>query len=116
MFEQYAYIPKQHHVSLASTIRNHSVSSVATAPLLAKMYRYALDGLAGPVEMKELGFATSLFVTADGIKVSSVTATQSGLWIQLARVGDKPPLLTLGQKWIMESGNATLGNTATSLW
>lgn len=114
MFGHYTYIGKQHHVALESAIRNHSIVTSISAPLLAKMYLLALQGLQSPVA--ENGFCTSS-LRAGNITLSSVTEAKTGLWLQLAKVTDQPsPFLTLGQKWAMESHNQAAGNTSTAFW
>ena len=117
MFAQHTFIAKQHHVALESTIRNHSVASHLSAQMVVTMYRLALDGLTGPV--KADGYAVSILSTvlpSPGIKLCAITDVKSGLYLQLAKVGDRQPLLTLGQKWVMESAVAEHGNIATTLW
>lgn len=115
MFHQYTYIAKQHHVALESAIRNHSIVSSISAPLLAKMYELALTGLKQPIQSE--GFFTSSIHAAGNITLSSVTEAKTGLWLQLARVeGQSQPYLTVGQKWAMEQYQPVLGNTAAIFW
>lgn len=114
MFGHYQYIGKQHHVALESAIRNHSVVTTINAPLLAKMYQLALQGLQSP--LTETGFHTSS-LRAGNITLSSVTEAKSGLWLQLAKVEGQPnPFLTIGQKWAMEQPVAAHGNVSTIFW
>lgn len=114
MFDHYPYIQKQHHVALASTIRNHAVVSTVNATVLATMYKHALACLDGVKPMD--GFFSSN-LRADGVTLSSVTEAKTGLWMQLARLDDKPSLLlTVGQKWAMEQPVPAHGNVATTLW
>lgn len=114
MFGHYTYILPQHHVTLESAIRNHSVISSVNAVLLAKMYKLAVDGLKNPVQ--ETGFYTSS-LRAGNITLSSVTEAKSGLWLQLAKVENQPnPYLTVGQKWAMEQLIPAHGNVSTLFW
>ena len=114
MFDHYPYIAVQHHVALASCIRQHSVVSGATAPLFAKLYKLAQDGLAKPAN--EPGFLASVLVTTE-VTVSTVTDAKTGLYIQLARVQSQTSTyLTVGQKWAMEQLSPQHGNVATTLW
>lgn len=113
MFAHYQYIAVQHHVALESAIRNHSVVSGITAPLMAKMYQIAINGLQGP--STETGFHTSS-LRSGNIILSSVTDAKTGLWLQLARVDGKANYLTLGQKWVMEQFVPAHGNVSTILW
>jgi len=114
MFGHYPYIAKQHHVALESAIRNHSVVSPINAPLLANMYRLALDGLKQPT-LGDGFFTSSLH--AGNVVLSSVTEAKSGLWLQLAKVDSQPSAyLTLGQKWAMEQYVPAHGNVSTTFW
>ena len=117
MFAQYPYIAKQHIVALESAIRahGHNISSGLSGSVIAKLYKAALDGIAAQVTVE--GLATSRLVTLEKIVVSSATDTKTGVWIQLARVEvGAQPLLTIGQKWSMESGSSQVGNVATAIW
>lgn len=114
MFGHYSYVLPQHHVALESVVRNHSVSTTVTGPLLAKLYRLALDGLVKPVQAD--GFYTST-LRAGNITLSSVTEVKTGLWLQLAKVENQPnPYLTVGQKWAMEQLMPAQGNVQTVFW
>ena len=113
MFAHYSYIAVQHHVALEASIRNHSVVSGITAPLLAKMYQLAITGLQAPIT--ETGFHTSS-LRAGNITLSSVTDAKTGLWLQLAHVEGKANYLTVGQKWVMEQFVPAHGNVSTILW
>ena len=114
MFAQYTYIAPQHHVSLESTIRNHSVVSGINAQLLAKMYKLALDGLTQAV--KEDGLFVSR-LTDGNVFLSAITDAKTGLYLQLASVKGQPTnYLTVGQKWAMEQFSPAHGNVATTLW
>ena len=114
MFGHYPYIAKQHHVALESAIRNHSVVSTINAPLLARMYQLALEGLKQPAPGD--GFFTSS-LRAGNVTLSSVTEAKTGLWLQLAKVEGQPTnYLTLGQKWAMEQYVPAHGNVSTTLW
>lgn len=113
MFAHYPYIAVQHHVALESAIRNHSVVSGITAPLMAKMYQIAINGLQSPAT--ETGFHTSS-LRSGNIVLSSVTDAKTGLWLQIARVDGKANYLTLGQKWVMEQFVPAHGNVSTTLW
>lgn len=114
MFGHYPYILQQHHVPLESAIRNHSVASQVNAPMLAKLYKLALDGLKQPVQ--EQGFYTSS-LRSGNITLSSATEAKTGLWLQLAKVEGQPSqYLTVGQKWAMENLNPVQGNIQTMFW
>ena len=114
MFDHYPFVLNQHRAALASAVRIHSVVSAATAPILAALYKHALDGLTAPV--KADGYYTSTLNTSDEITVSSATDAKSGLWVQLARAGGRLPVLTIGQKWSMEQFNTMTGSTNTIIW
>lgn len=114
MFSHYPYILKQHHVTLESAIRNHSVASTVTAPRLARMYKLALEGLTEPVKEEGI-FASTL--RSGTITLSSVTDAKTGLWLQLAKVENQThPYITLGQKWAMEQLMPAQGNVQTIFW
>lgn len=114
MFGHYPYIAKQHHVALESAIRNHSVVSNISAPLLARMYQLAVEGLKQPVQGD--GFFTSS-LRAGNVTLSSVTEAKTGLWLQLAKVEGQPTnYLTVGQKWAMEQYVPAHGNVSTTFW
>ena len=114
MFDHYPHVAVQHKVALESCIRQHSVVSGANAPLLAKMYKLALDGMTNAP--KEEGFLISL-LTDGKIFMSSVTDSKTGLYLQLASVkGQTGNYLTVGQKWAMEQYVPAHGNVSTTLW
>lgn len=114
MFGQYPFIHKQHAVALASVVRNHSVTSSVSAPLLAKMYNLAVQGLKSPVV--DQNFFTSS-MRSGNIVMSNVTDAKTGLWIQLATVeGQSFPYLTAGQKWAMEQYVQAHNSVSTTLW
>ena len=114
MFGHYTFIPPQHVVALESTVRNHSVVTTVNAPMLAKMYKLALDGLKQPVQ--ETGYFTSS-LRAGNITLSTATEAKTGIFIQLASVqGQSGNYLTIGTKWVMENYSAVLGNTSAVFW
>ena len=116
MFAQYPFISKPHVVALESTLRNHGLGSQMSAQLLVKIYKAAHEGLTKPVSVE--GLATSRMETVgDRYIISSATDTKTGAWVQLAKVSpNAPTMLTIGQKWAMESGNAKVGNVAMAIW
>lgn len=114
MFDHYPHVAVQHRVALESAIRNHSVVTSVNAPLLAKMYKLALDGLTGTA--KEDGFLISK-ITDGKVVLSSVTDAKTGLYLQLATVqGQTGNYLTFGQKWAVEQFVPAHGNVSTTLW
>jgi hypothetical protein len=114
MFGHYPYIPTQHVVALESAVRNHSVVTTVNAPMLARMYQLALDGLKQPVQ--ETGFFTSS-LRAGNVTLSTATEAKSGIYIQLASVTGQPGnYLTIGTKWAMEQFVPAHGNVSTTFW
>jgi hypothetical protein len=114
MFARYTYIDPKHVVPLEATVRNHSIVSAATAPLLAKMYKTALDALSSGEPVREEGFAASV-LKSETVTLSSVTEAKTGLYIQMAKLDGKV-YMTVGQKWVMEQPNPAHGNVTTSMW
>lgn len=111
MFNHYTYIVPEHHVALASCIRNHSG---ITSPVLAKLYKAALDNVDKPVQAAEQ-FTSHL--KSGNISVGTSTDAKTGIFVQLARADDNPRLLlTVGYKWAMDQSNPLQGNIATKLW
>lgn len=114
MFDRYSFIHKHHRVALESVVRNHSVASTINAPLLAKMYQLAQQGL--QTNVVEDGFHASK-INSETLTLSSVTEAKTGFWVQLAKSADHVnPFLTVGQKWVMEQPIAAFGNVSTVIW
>ena len=98
---------------LESTLRNHGVGTQMSAPLLARMYKIAVDGFTKAATVPD--YLVSVLVT-DKAVLSSVTEAKSGLWLQLARLPTGTVLLTVGQKWATEQPDSTQHNVATKIW
>jgi hypothetical protein len=110
MFDHYTFIRPEHRVALASCVRQHAV---ITPPILADLYKAALANIATPSQIS--GKITS-HLNNETIHVGTATDVKTGFYVQLAKVNDGNPLLTVGAKWAMESPNAVQGNIATLIW
>jgi hypothetical protein len=83
--------------------------------LLASLYKAALEAPT-PGSKAPLGILTSV-LRETSLTVCTATDLKTGVYIQLALVtGVEHPLLTVGQKWAMESQNLAVGNVGTRIW
>jgi hypothetical protein len=110
MFDHYTFIRPEHHVALASCVRQHAV---ITPPMLADLYKAALTCIDQPTQHP--GKITS-HLNNGTISMGTATDSKTGFYVQLAKVGSGHPLLTVGAKWAVEAPNAMQGNIATLLW
>ncbi len=100
MFHQFKFIQTNHHVPLEAVLRSHPGN---TPVGLAKLYELALGRLNGSTQ-SEVGIACSSLVdTVQNISVGTATSEVSGTYVQLAKIGNGEPLLTVGVKWAVES-------------
>jgi len=111
MFHHYPYINLAHHVPLENAAKAHMTPEA----LLASLYKAALEVMQ-PHTKAPLGILTSV-LRETSLTVGTATDLKTGVYIQLAQVaGVEHPLLTVGQKWAMESQNLAVGNVGTRIW
>lgn len=110
MFLKHTYIPEWHKSVLQQTIRQHAG---VTETVLARLYRAALDMLEkGATDQAEV-MASQIVGTAT--TVGAATDERSGVYVWLAKT-PHGNLLTVGQKWLMESRDNAVSTTSTKLW
>jgi len=118
MFGHYPYILPNHLVALEAAIRTHNNrGTLANPPLLARLYKIAIDGINTGTGLNSAQVHASVIDTRKDIRVSTATDLATGVYLQLARLDPKAgPLLTLGQKWAMEGNNTVQGNSSVTFW
>lgn len=112
MFAQYEFIEEAHKVALESTIRNHHF---LTQQLAVKLYKTALDAAKGKVT-PEAGLLVSRVDNAK-LALGTCTDTRTGVFVQIVRLADDGQvLLTVGQRWVVESTDAATGTSNINYW
>lgn len=107
----------QHEIPMTTAI---TASAPGKGGLLQGLYRLCMD-LFNNVEESRTSTVTKVRTVHEGVVTAVVTDNATGLFLQLtgADAVGKPkegPYLTFGKKFLEESKNAQLSNTAVKLW
>lgn len=108
MLNQYSFIQEHHKAPLEAALR---ANSSVPAPLLASLYKQALDAVNGPAVTTETTSCSKLSDPGLGVTVGTATDKKTGAYVQLAQSGSGKPVLTFGTKWIVEMVDPGTGTT-----
>jgi len=110
MFARHDYILDQHKVTLSQAIHGHNF---ITEPLLARLYRAALDMLENGKTGQPETMAS--LIEAKDLRIGAATDERTGTYVWLS-VTPKSRYLTLGQKWIVEQFDPATSTTSSKVW
>lgn len=113
MLNQYTYIDDSHRVALEAAIRRHDT---ITAALVAKMYKHALSAVTSGQASNENGFFHSRLTSGNTV-IGTCTDARTGFFVQLvSHTNGAHHLLTMGQRWVLESADPMRGTINTLFW